>query len=238
MAYRVRDSSTDRGVLEDINEIPDMCPACDHAIEPIFCYQFGVDTWREYDGFLQVVFRCPRVKCQRLFIALYGAERGYRGQPNLVLRKSYLMDVIEFEEFSEIIANVSSKFAQIYNQAKAVEDNNLLLIAGPGYRKALEFLVKDYLIKSNPENHDKIKKMQLRDAIKLFTDARIEACASRAAWLGNDETHYVRKWEDRDLHDLKTLIKMVVDWIDLVERSKEYVTAMPSPPPPGIKADK
>ena len=83
-------------------------------------------------------------------------------------------------------------------------------ICGVGYRKALEFLVKDYLIKTSPELKEKIKKGQLGDAIALIADTRIKSCASHATWIGNDETHYVRVWEDKDLEDLKNLIKMVL----------------------------
>ena len=36
-------------------------------------------------------------------------------------------------------------FLTIYNQSLSAEDNNLDQIAGIGYRKALEFLIKDYL---------------------------------------------------------------------------------------------
>lgn len=228
MAYKIHTQSTDNSVLEDVNEIPDICAACGKGISPIFCYQYGVDVWRAYEGFLQIVFRCPRKECQRLFIALYGAERGF-GNTVLLLRRTYLMEYVEFEKFPESITSISGQFEAIYNQSKISEENGLHLIAGPGYRKALEFLVKDYLIRSDPENAGSIKKELLGATIKRIKEKRIEACASRAAWLGNDETHYVRKWEDKDLEDLKNLIKMVVDWIDLVERSDKYEEAMPSP---------
>ncbi len=39
--------------------------------------------------------------------------------------------------------------------------------------------------------------------------------AKRAAWLGNDETHYVRKWEGKDLEDLKRLISLTIHWIEM-----------------------
>ena len=37
--------------------------------------------------------------------------------------------------------------------------------------------------------------------------------SQRAAWIGNDETHYVRKWEEKDIEDLKILIDHVVKFI-------------------------
>ncbi len=42
----------------------------------------------------------------------------------------------------------------------------------------------------------------------------IKQRAKRAVWLGNDETHYVRTWIDKDIKDLKLLIKLTVGWIE------------------------
>lgn len=41
-------------------------------------------------------------------------------------------------------------------------------IAGVGYRKALEFLIKDYAISKNSEDEDKIKKMLLGKTIENY----------------------------------------------------------------------
>jgi hypothetical protein len=51
--------------------------------------------------------------------------------------------------------------------------------------------------------------------------------AKRAAWLGNDETHYIRKWEDKDLDDLKKLIKLTVLWIEMEQMTKDALVEMP-----------
>lgn len=225
MAYRIKNGEDGH---YEIDKKPDTCPACGKGISPITCYSYGVDTWRRYEGFLQVVYRCPREECNRLFIAKYINSQYGGVSDTLFLNKTYLLDFIEFETFSEPITKISEKFPRIYNQAKIAEENGLDMIAGPGFRKALEFLVKDYLIKTNPKLKDQVKKNQLAEAIKIIDDVRIKNCAERAAWLGNDETHYTRQWEDKDLQDLKNLIKMVVDWIDLVERSKEYESSMSS----------
>lgn len=222
MSYRIKDSHF------AIDKIPDRCPACGKGILPVQCYSYEVDIWRRYEGFLQVVYRCPREECSRLFIAKY-LPNGAFASDMLFLNSAYMLDLEKFEDFPESIKSISKDFSPIYNQSKVAEENGLLLIAGPGYRKSLEFLVKDYLVSSNPINEEKIKKMYLGDVIKLIENNKIEACASRAAWIGNDETHYTRKWVDKDLQDLKNLIRMIVDWIDLIKRSDEYEEAMPSP---------
>jgi hypothetical protein len=45
--------------------------------------------------------------------------------------------------------------------------------------------------------------------------------------LGNDETHYVRKWEDKDLTDLKTVIELTLHWIEMAEMTDSVMNDMP-----------
>lgn len=60
-----------------------------------------------------------------------------------------------------------------------------------------------------------------------LADDRIKNVARRAAWLGNDETHYVRRWEDRDIENLKRLIELTVRWIEMELETEEALAAMP-----------
>ena len=62
---------------------------------------------------------------------------------------------------------------------------------------------------------------------EYVADARIKPTAERAAWLGNDETHHVPKWEDKDLQDLQKFIKLTCHWIESVELTKDAVATMP-----------
>jgi hypothetical protein len=61
------------------------------------------------------------------------------------------------------------------------------------------------------------------------TSPNIVTTASRAAWLGNDEIHYERKWEGKDLEDLKTLLTLTVKWIEMEELTKKAAKDMPNP---------
>ena len=51
--------------------------------------------------------------------------------------------------------------------------------------------------------------------IFLSNDER-KTLAERSAWIGNDEAHYVRKQEDRDVSDLKNFIKAIVYFIGMI----------------------
>ena len=100
-------------------------------------------------------------------------------------------------------------------------------MTGIGLRKALEFLVKDFALKEHPDKEDAIKKTFLGSCIENYIDdANVKECARRAAWLGNDETHYLRKWTDKDVKDLKLLITLTVHWIDNVLLTRKYLAEM------------
>ncbi len=100
-------------------------------------------------------------------------------------------------------------------------------MVGIGLRKALEFLIKDYAGSLNPADDAAIKASTLAQCItRYITDVNVKACAERAAWLGNDETHYIRKWDSKDVKDLRTLVHLVVNWIDNSLLTKKYLEGM------------
>jgi hypothetical protein len=204
---------------------PDFCPLCNYHVKPkrLKASYTNLHLGRER---VQIIFRCTNEECDRIFIASYINEssRGY-GQP------FHLYDVtpksIPRIEHSETIKELSPFFVEIYNQAIAAESAELDQIAGIGLRKALEFLIKDFAINQNPDDAEKIKGTFLGTVIKTYIDdARLKSTAERATWLGNDETHYVRKWIDKDINDLKLLIKLSVNWIENVLLTEQYSSGM------------
>jgi hypothetical protein len=205
----------------NIDKAPEQCPICHHFLQPVDCGIAFMGVNR-----VEKLYRCPRESCDRLFIARYAMQAG-----GVFTLTECLPHKFEVKGFSEIIQKVSKKFCDIYEQASTAEQQSLLLICGPGYRKALEFLIKDYVCGISPaEQAETIKKTALGKCIKdHITNAKIVTVASRAAWLGNDETHYLRTWEEKDLSDLKKLIDLTVHWIEMEELTKDVVVEMPEP---------
>jgi Domain of unknown function (DUF4145) len=118
---------------------------------------------------------------------------------------------------------------EIRNQVAVAESGNLDQLVGIGLRKALEFLVKDFAISQHKAEEENIKKMMLGPCINQYLpDGKIKQCAERAAWLGNDETHYVRRWEEKDVNDLRNLIRLTENWIDSHLATDGYIGDMPA----------
>jgi hypothetical protein len=207
-----------------VDKNPDICPICHYGISPI---NPGIGQFISSPGNREVerVFECPLGDCERLFIARYREDFISSGFYKLYECVPYELTRIEF---SDSIKEVSGDFCTIYDQASKAERYGLRLVAGPGYRKALEFLIKDYLCRLHPGEKKEIEGMQLGKCISTYVkDTRIQATSSRAAWLGNDETHYIRKWEDKDLEDLKRLIALTTRWIEMEELTKAAIAEMP-----------
>jgi hypothetical protein len=49
---------------------------------------------------------------------------------------------------------------------------------------------------------------------------------SRPTWLGDDETHYERRWIDKDMGDLKRMIDLVLHWIQAEQLTAEAIRSM------------
>lgn len=131
------------------------------------------------------------------------------------------------DQVPEKVQILSPAFIQIYTQAVMAEKLKLNELTGMGYRKALEFLIKDYLVSKFPDKEHEIKAKYLVPCIKEYIeDTRIKGMAERAAWLGNDETHYFRKWQDKDLEDLKSLLRLTLHWLHMEFLTQEYELGM------------
>ena len=48
-----------------------------------------------------------------------------------------------------------------------------------------------------------------------MSNERLKTVASRSTWLGNDQTHYTQRFENRDISDLKKFIDATVYWVSM-----------------------
>jgi len=214
---------SDGGTPAVIDQHPDQCPICHSKIAPLKKYSKigGVI----YNAAIEIVYLCPNYSCRQFFI-------GYFDKTSLNDNYASLKAARPVEpaplSFSDAIKGISENFSIIYEEAHKAEQFGLTQICGVGYRKALEFLIKDYLIRERPSEQAAIEATLLGHCIENYvTDPKTKQVAKRATWLGNDEPHYQRRWIGKDLHDLKTLISLVVHWIEAEYLTVEALKSMP-----------
>lgn len=205
-----------------IDRYPDSCPLCHTHVHPKLCFALA-DSGKPTTQ-LELAFQCTNHTCEKLFIATYGPVLN-----SIFPFRSTAPQTPPKMEFPEIIESISTTYAEVRRQAAAAEAFGLGQMVGIGLRKALEFLIKDYLVAKAPgENRDAILRTSLGSCIDQFIDDQnIKECAKRAAWLGNDETHYLRRWEDRDINDLKVLIRLTENWIENALLTQKYIRELP-----------
>lgn len=206
--------------IEEINE----CPRCHFSIAPAIEHSvitLESDVCRGTTRTLNVMFICP--KCKQSFLATYDVEF-YPANPynewSEARYETSLSNVFPQTplsvKFDSVILDVSPKFVQIYNEALYAESLELFEIAGPGYRKALEFLIKDYLISLDPNSKEDIEKMPLGNCAKKLKNDTINRFFEKLVWVGNDQVHYLTKHTQFTIRDLKNLINAAVVWITAI----------------------
>jgi len=213
----------------EIDKLPEKCPFCHELANPTLKGgNLNSSQSSISDSLLvwEIFFICSNKSCQKAFIGSY-KRIGNNDFELINLSKGSCFKT----KFSDEINSISPKFKEIYNQAFAEEQNRLFEVCGCGYRKALEFLIKDYAISKNGSEKDEIEQKALGKCIeKYFKGSQIEIVSNRAIWLGNDETHFVRKQKQKDLADLKRLIDLTVHWIEMEKRTKDYENDMTKSP--------
>lgn len=198
-------------------DYPDSCPICHHHGE---ISVVNTSTVENGTG-VQVVYQCAWKGCKSYFIGYYPPKPGSELKALKPIKP-------QISQFPEAVAKLSTTFISVFQEAEEAAALGLSQIAGPGYRKAFEFLIKDYAKSLAPDKAADIEKSFSGAVVNDYVqDPRIQAVAKRSLWLGNDETHYLRKWTAHDVSDLVTLIKLAVNWIEIEQLSKSYISGMP-----------
>ncbi|MNJ41373.1 hypothetical protein D3C77_362940 [compost metagenome] len=203
----------------NVSVLPDFCPICNVGINPEFVNGLYCSTQQDVDA----LFLCPMTKCKKMFIASYRHD----AMKGIYYLRTLLPRTLKAVAIVPEVKEISPQFAEIFTQATQAEEYGLDEVAGVGYRKSLEYLIKDYCVAQHPDKEDDIKKRPIAQVIEGFvTNENVKQCAKRAIWLGNDETHYVRKWVDKDIKDLKLLIQITVNWIQQEVITKKLLEDM------------
>lgn len=209
-----------------LNRLPGTCPYCQSKTHwECICLE-------ENNHYLSVILRCSDIECHCISLFLYKKNISpvysdtYDIQDRYCLIHTFPEEIFHETKFSDLVEKLSPNFVQLYHQAEQAEIKaNTEKIAGIGFRKALEFLIKDYLISENKEQEEKIKapSLTLGTAINNYCqDNNLKKLFQVATYLGNDETHYIRCWNEYDVNNLKEIINLSVGKIEDIIKTNNY----------------
>lgn len=200
---------------------PKICPHCHNGIAPSErCFSIG-----KLDNQIDIcysIWQCNHPDCLRIFCAA-----------NLLMQNgdspfmNYLDGTPKGPHWPKTISELDSKFVTTYLQALEAENRGLDEISGMGYRKSIEYLVKDYCINKQPDIANEIEDLPLSQVINNHfgepTEKDLKQLLLRATWLGNDMTHYLKYHDNFDIEDLKELIRLVMDEIHSIAQKRHYI---------------
>lgn len=193
----------------DLNE---SCPHCAYPIEPIMRGCYADKIFSNIYNTAAVVLQCPRKECRRFHIQAFDFTK--TGRDNYTIERTEDLIVYTYKpllknDLPNEIRETFPEFDTIYNQALEAESIGLDQIAGLGFRKSLEFLIKSFAIKRDAESEEKIKTETLNNTIQnRYNDLpRIQNLLELSAWIGNDEAHFVRKHSSLDIQTMKRFIR-------------------------------
>lgn len=200
---------------------PNICAHCRNGIDPILLKYFECNI--KGVNYVFAAYECSI--CEQVFFAKYYLPTT---PPNYMSDPLPYFEIIGgkgiVKKFDVLLDEVSPDFIKIYNDTYKAEQAGCTEILGLGYRRSFEFLIKDYAIKCNPSDEEKIKSMPLSDCINKYTTDKLKKIVSVTSWIGNDFSHYESKHENINIDDLKELIRLSVNCLVDEIKIKEYIS--------------
>src|SRR5690554_2167915 len=209
---------------------PNICPHCHVVNEPHLKIALP-----SKDDELITIWQCSNKQCHRLFAADY-----VRRDSSSFKFNRFLNGLPKGPDWPKPILDLktgkqegngktpNSKFIKTYLQSLEAENYGLDEIAGMGYRKAIEYLVKDWAIQNNPDKLEDIQKEWLGAIIKDYYSGDLKEILERATWLGNDQAHYNKLFEEFDIEILKELIDLIMVELDREFEKAHYIESIQS----------
>jgi hypothetical protein len=206
-------------------EDPNICPHCHVANQPSNLFLFR-DV--KLDKLISV-WKCTYVPCNKIFAVShikngneYIIERNLIGLPKGPEWPQPILNLKDGQTIEENIPS-QSKFIKTYLQSLEAESNGHDEIAGMGFRKSIEYLVKDWAIQSRPNDKEKILKLWLGKVISEYYTGDLKDILERATWLGNDQSHYNKLFEEFNINHLKELIDLIMVELDREFKKRHYI---------------
>lgn len=187
-------------------EKPSVCPHCGFGTDAV---RVNTAAWNYFENSLLFLQTCKCTSCSKTFFFASHKEEG-ADTAKLVCITPNTEPVYK----DEILEKISPRFVNMYNQALRAENRIDIELAATGYRSAMEILIKDYAINELNEPKEQVTSYNLNNAIgKYLKQEVLVNSADVIRILGNDFTHYDRKYPEHDFDMLKSYMDIFITLI-------------------------
>lgn len=209
-------------------DLEEYCPHCGKEVMPKVIYSVATEKTSKQGNQIAVLVRCPRSECKGYHVQAFSIGSAASGITHLTGLKPVRYTYLPYleNELPKKLNEAFPEFKEIYDQSLEAESMGLDQIAGIGFRKSLEFLIKSYAISKDPDNQLNIEKETLNNTIKSrYGDfPKIQKLAKLAAWIGNDETHFVKKHTEINISNMKEFLNAAALFI-AADMEVDFATA-------------
>lgn len=190
-------------------DFPDTCPHCGRSYGGSVISKTNI-SFKENTQIFIVVHHCPATPCNKRFFTTHLFNTSDKTTQYISTYPTHSQ-----KEFDKLLADISPKFVELYNVAYALYQENKFDVAGAVYRMSLEFLMKDYLISFLKEPEEEVVKCNLGTTItKYFKNvADMYTAAEVVRELGNDNSHYRKKYDDVSINELVVYLDIFINHI-------------------------
>jgi hypothetical protein len=205
---------------EVILKKPDLCPHCGTVINPdvpMVPSAINLNRLRspEYLNSFIIPLALICTACRKSFLSVYRWDEPNGNEVNRSTERILIYPRPAGGTFHQLVQDCSPEFITLYRSAFAAETDGHKRLAGAGYRMALEQLIKDYLIKEEGLDPEKIKGKILSECIgEHFSQASgLLQAADVVRILGNDFVHYQQKYQHIDFEIIRQYLDIFVSLI-------------------------
>lgn len=172
------------------------CPHC--AVASDFSRQSSYSVeYEESLYFLVVHWKCTN--CKKKHVQYYDVDF-----VNKISKFIASYPGVNIKVASDAFKELSPRFYDYLSQALFADYHNHQDLAAMGFRSALEILCKDFVIKEMGVAQEKVENMHLQVLIDThFPEVKLKNTAHLVRMLGNDYTHYVKRYSTEEYQTLK-----------------------------------
>lgn len=185
---------------------PQTCPHCSVNTDAHYVQQSKTSDF-DTSGTELITFIWRCTACKKIFVSFHG----YKNKQCTYLDR---FPKISTQFNDPEIEKISPRFIEMYNQALHAEDDGGYNLAAVGFRSALEILIKDYAVICLGKSKDDVSSKKLIGAITEYLgESDLIKTADVVRILGNDHTHYERKYPEYDFNLLKSYMNIFISQI-------------------------